>query len=269
MTRLAIAQIPMHWELADNVAAMKHAMDVARAEGAALCTFAELAVTGFHRRIVEWGKPGLVDPAIDEVRERAASLGLAVAFGAPTFDGTGARFNSHVMVDETGAIAAIVSKRGLTDPEATFFERGASRPVAMLAGLACSAVICREVEDRERVLADLAGRRVDVLLWPGQMRPDPDKPLEDPPGHVARAQGLARDVRAHVVQANWPNALNRPEESAHTGHSVCIAPTGEILFRLPEQGFGVGVFTLGEREYVWCGAGEGVPAMRTVAGGGA
>lgn len=84
-----------------------------------------------------------------------------------------------------------------------------------------------------------------------------------------RAQGLARDVRAHVVQANWPNALNRPEESAHTGHSVCIAPTGEILFRLPEQGFGVGVFTLGEREYVWCGAGEGVPAMRTVAGGGA
>jgi hypothetical protein len=53
------------------------------------------------------------------------------------------------------------------------------------------------------------------------------------------------------VQTIWPNALNRPEESARTGHSACIAPDGELLFRLPMQGYGVGVFTLGDRHYRW------------------
>ena len=52
MSRIAIAQISMHWSTAENVAAILRAMDLARSRGAKLCAFAELAVTGFHRQMV-------------------------------------------------------------------------------------------------------------------------------------------------------------------------------------------------------------------------
>lgn len=249
--RIAIAQIPMQWELSANLKAMQHAMCIASSAGATLCAFAELALTGFHRRIVDWAKPELLAPAVAELQDCAASLGLAIAFGAPTFSESGQRFNSHLLVDRTGSLVGTVSKVGLTEPEATFFAPGSDRPVVSLGGLACTAVICREIEDRDQVVSQLAGTGVNVILWPGQMRPDPARPIQDPPEHVVQAQALARATSAYVVQTNWPNALNRPEECEDTGHSACIAPSGELLFRLPRQGFGVGVFCLGERAHVW------------------
>jgi predicted amidohydrolase len=241
----------MHWEITANLAAMKAAMQVARGEGATLCAFAELALTGFHRRIVEWAHPHHITPALSEVQALAASLGLAVALGAPTFAASGERFNSHLLVHSDGSLAASVDKIGLTEPEATFFSRGVDRPVARVAGLACTAVICREVEDAAEIIQQLTGTGVQVILWPGQMRPDPAKPLRDPPEHVVQAQALAKSLGAYVVQTNWPNALNRPEESAHAGHSACISLSGELLFRLPVQGFGTAVFDLGGRSFTW------------------
>ena len=250
-TRIAIAQIPMHWEPEANLQAMQRAMAVAAAEGATLCAFAELAITGFHRRVVEWARPEIVGPAIEQIQNAAASLGLAVAFGAPTFAADGSRFNSHLFVDASGRWVGTVSKIGLTEPEATFFARGNQRPVVNLGGVDCTAVICREIEDHDEVMQQLAGAGALVILWPGQMRPDPAKPVQDPPEHVVQAQALARAAGAYVIQTNWPNALNRPEESENTGHSACIAPNGELLFRLPKQGFGVGVFSLGDAAPGW------------------
>ena len=83
------------------------------------------------------------------------------------------------------------------------------------------------------------------------MRTDPDKPPIDPPEHVTQAQRLAKSVGACIVQANWPNALHRPEECEHTGRSAVIAPDGELLFRLPAQAPGVAVFDLGARRFDW------------------
>ena len=153
------------------------------------------------------------------------------------------------------AYAWRTGKIGLTAPEATFFAPGTDRPTVHIDGVKFSAVICREIEDEAQVLPQLTGSGVDVILWPGQMRPDPDKPPQDPPAHVVQAQELARKTSAYVVQTNWPNALNRPEESKDTGHSVCISPSGEILFRLPREGYGIAVFNLGERAYGWHASG--------------
>jgi len=250
-TRLAVAQLRMHWTIEDNLAAITGAMATAQRRGAAICAFAELAVTGFHREIVSLARPSLVKPALRQVRDLAARLGQAVAIGAPTFGTKGARFNSHLLIDEAGKLAATVRKNGLTAPEATFFEAGSGRPSAALHGIACTAVICREIEDHEPVLRQIGRKPPAIIFWPGQMRPDPAKPVTDPPGHVVNAQKLARGSGSYVVQTNWPNALNRPEESEHTGHSACISPTGELLFRLPKEASGVGVFNLGEREFEW------------------
>jgi omega-amidase len=249
--RIAIAQITMHWTTAENLRAITAAMTLANTHGAELCGFSELAVTGFHRQIAREARPEVVAPAVQELRTYSGSLGLGIAVGAPTFADDGTRFNSHLLINERGESAAVVSKRGLTDPEATFFARGSSRPVGLLQGLRCSAVICREVCDLELVATELPPGTVDMIFVPGALRQDPEKPKTEPPEYVRDIQRLAAATRAHVIQTNWPNALNRPEESVDGGGSCVANPDGELLFRLPSQAPGVAIFTLGARQYEW------------------
>lgn len=241
----------MHWTTAENVASIRWAMDLAQANGAHICGFSELAVTGFHRQIAREARPEVVSPVIRELQAHAAKLSLGIAVGAPSFDDHGARFISHLLIDECGATTAVVRKRGLTDPEATFFARGASRSIGSMHGVRCSAVICREVEDLELIATELPPGAVDLIFVPGALRQDPDKPRTDPPDYVRNIQRLAQLTKAYVVQTNWPNALNRPEESVEGGASTVAGPDGEILFRLPGQASGVGIFMLGERHFDW------------------
>jgi omega-amidase len=248
---IAIGQLRMHWTIEGNMAAIISAIELAHHRGASLCVFPELAITGFHRQIVVLAKPGLIAPEISRLQAFCAQKSIAVAIGAPIFTDDGTRFNSVLFINGLGEIALTVSKIGLTPAEATFFAAGTQRPIAKIGDLRCTAVICREVEDRAEVLAQLPPGSVDLIVWPGQMRPDPDKPVSDPPGHVVQAQQIAQSTGAFMVQANWPNALNRPEESAQTGRSAVIAPNGELLFRLPEEAPGVAVFDLGARTFEW------------------
>ena len=249
--RIAIAQITMHWTTPENVASIRWAMDLAQSQGVQICGFSELAVTGLHRQIAREATPEVVSPAVRELQAHGAKLSLGIALGAPTFADAGAKYISHLLIDEYGETAAVVPKRGLTDPEATFFARGSSRPIGKLHGLRCSAVICREVEDLDMVLAELPPGTVDLIFVPGALRQDPNKPRADPPEYVRNIQRLAKATRAYVVQTNWPNALNRPEESIEGGASTVAGPDGEVLFRLPGQAAGVGIFTLGERHFDW------------------
>ncbi len=249
--RLAIAQISMHWHTHENVASMSSAMDLAASRGAWICAFSELAVTGFHREIAREAVPERVLPAIRQLSNHAASLSLGLAFGVPTFGEGKVLFNSYLFVDELGIPAGEVQKRGLTAAEATFFARGACRPIGVLHGLRCSAVICREVSDSEVIAADLPRGTVDLIFVPGALRQDPEKPRTDPPEYVRDIQRLAATTGAYAIQANWPNALNRPEESVEGGGSTVADPNGQVLFRLPGQAAGVAVFELGERSFEW------------------
>lgn len=249
--RIAIAQIAMHWTTADNMAAIRNAMNLAHAHGAQLCAFSELAVTGFHREIAREAQPAAVALALSELQAHAAELSLAIAVGAPTFGEGDAKYISHLLIDERGLVTAVVPKQGLTAAEATFFDRGSSRPVGVLCGLRCSAVICREVEDLEPVCAALPAGAADLIFVPGALRQDPEKPRTDPPEYVRNIQRLAAATQAFVVQTNWPNALNRPEESTEGGASTVTSPSGEVMLRLPQQAAGVGIFVLGERRFEW------------------
>jgi len=248
---MAIAQIGMHWSTADNMAAIVAAIELAHARGAAICAFSELAVTGFHREIASQALPHVVGPAVQRLQALCAERAIAIAVGAPTFGADGSRFVSHLLIDEAGTLAATVPKRGLTEPEATFFARGSGRPIARLHGLRCTAVICREVEDFDQVLSDVPAHSADLIFLPGALRPDPAKPVSDPPEFIRAAQRLAAATLTTIVQTNWPNALNRPEESVDGGQSAVISPNGELMFRLPRQAAGLGVFTLGERTFDW------------------
>jgi omega-amidase len=251
MTRIAIAQISMRWSTAENVADIRRAMDLASLRGAKLCAFSELAVTGYHRHIAREAVPELVLPAVRELQAHCEKLSMGIAVGAPTFGSGTTKFNSHLLIDEHGEMRAIVCKQGLTEVEATFFQAGSSRPSASLNGVSCSAVICREVGDLSLVLEELKPGTVEVVFVPGALRQDPEKPRTDPPEYVRDIQRLASATRSYVVQTNWPNALNRPEESVEGGESTVASPEGEVMFRLPRQAAGVGVFNLGETQCEW------------------
>jgi omega-amidase len=192
----------MHWELDDNVAAMRRALRVARHDGAAVCAFSELAVTGFHRRIAEGARPERTAPAIASLCEAAALLGIAIVFGAPTFGADGRPRIGHLFVDAEGTCVGTVEKAGLTPAEATFFAPGNARRGAVeLAGRRCTAVVCREIEDGDALVPALAPAAPELVFWPGGMRPDPDRTPEDPPRYVVQAQDLARRLGAFVRRA--------------------------------------------------------------------
>jgi omega-amidase len=250
-TRIAIGQVRMHWTIEDNMAAISSAIRLSKTQGAEICAFSELAITGFHRQIAALAKPELIEPAVERIKALCAQSSVAVAIGAPTFGSNGSKYITHLLIDQSGRLSASVSKHGLTEPEATFFSRGSGRPIGNLQGVRCSAVICREIEDFSAVTAELPPGSADVVFIPGGLRQDPAKPISDPPPYVDDIRALAVATRSYMVQTNWPNALNRPEESVDAGQSAVVSPEGELLFRLPKEASGVGVFTLGERAFEW------------------
>ncbi len=249
--RIAIGQLAMQWTGDANTRAIVETIASAAGDGARICVFPELAVTGFHRQIAAMARPELVASWMASIQAACARHSLAVSVGAPTFGDDGRICNSQVFVDERGQLAGVIEKRGLTAPEATFFARGSARPVLALRGLRCSAVICREVEDLDECCAELEPHAPDLIFWPGLMGPDAESAHVEPPVHVQQAQQLARRTGACVIQANWPNSLNYPDQSAKTGKSVVIDPTGAIVFALPQAEAGIAVFTLGETSYAW------------------
>jgi omega-amidase len=64
----------MHWTIEDNMAAISSAVRLAKTQGAEICAFSELAITGFHRQITVLAKPVLVEPAVKQ-RASPASAG--------------------------------------------------------------------------------------------------------------------------------------------------------------------------------------------------
>lgn len=252
---IAIVQQTMEWTTEGNVAHILASIEIAAAEGAQLCLFPELALTGFHRRIREEAKPEIVAPALQRVRAACREAGVASVLGLPTFFDDGSIRNSYAFVDADGELGPTVHKNGLTSAELTFFAAGSERPVLRFAGRTCSTVMCREIEDVDSIAAQLAGEPVQLMFWPSIVGhppgtvAEPDLAVQDL-GYRERAAAFARRLDTHLVQCNWPHALNTPE-MRWQGESKVYAPDGGILLTLPRDEAGVAVFTLGERDYRW------------------
>jgi omega-amidase len=249
--RIAVCQQRMHWRGEDNTAAIIDALSQAAAQGASICLFPELAVSGIHRQIAAVARPEPVAAWLASISAACARWCIAASVGAPGFTADGQRLIAQHFLDDAGRTVGSVHKAGLTAPEATFFSPGHQRPTLALAGRRWSAMICREIEDAEAIAAQLAADPPDIVVWPGALRPDPDKPRVEPPWHVRDAMAFARRCGAFVVMVNWPNALNRPEESVDGGASVVIDPQGQILLTLPKAEAGLAVFELGATAFEW------------------
>lgn len=244
--RIAVCQLRMAWEGDDNTATACAAIALAAREGARVALLPELTLTGIHRRIREMAVPARVAGWLDAVRAACAAHRIAAYVGAPTFADDGALHISQHFIGADGALLATVHKLGLTEPEATFFTAADQRPVVPLLGRRWGTMICREIDHHAQLAPRFRAEAPDIVLWPGGMRPDPDKPRIDPPEHVQQAQQLARECNTAVVMVNWPNALNRPEESAECGASVVIGRGGALRLTLPKAQAGVALIDLDE-----------------------
>lgn len=253
--RVAIAQQPMAWTTERNVEHIIASLELAAAQRAQLCLFPELALTGFHRRIREQAKPEIVAPALRRVRSACRQHRIAGALGAPTFAADGAVLNSYLFVDAEGGLGPTVSKNGLTPAELTFFAAGTERPRLRFADRVCTTVMCREIDDVDAIASQLADDPIDLFFWPSIVGhppgtiAEPERAVQDL-GYRERAGEFARRFDAHLVQCNWPVALNTPEQR-YQGESKAYAPDGEVLLTLPRDQAGLAVFTLGERDYHW------------------
>lgn len=252
---IAIVQQPMAWTTPENVAHIVAALALAAEQGAGIAVFPELALTGFHRGIRGEAVPATVDAALLQVRAACCAHRIACALGVPTFAADGAILNSYLHIDAAGEIVSSVSKNGLTPAELTFFAAGTERPVMQFEGRTCTTVMCREIDDLELIAVQLQADPVDLVLWPsmvgnppGTVHPTPQDTADL--GYFKRTAVLAQRLNAHVIQSNWPQALNTPE-STYLGESKAYAPDGEILLTLPRDAAGVAVFTLGERAFRW------------------
>jgi omega-amidase len=248
--RIAIVQPTMFWTTDENTAEIVRSLELAAKHHADVCVFPELAVTGFHRQIRREAQREIVEDALFRIRERCATLGIAAVVGTPSFDDSSNIYNSVEFIDTNGVTCATIEKSGITTVEATFFAIGERRPIVNFLGRRCTAILCREANDVEEFKTQIAATSVDIIFWPGIMRPDPEKP-DQPEHHIRDAALLAQHTGAYIVQSNWPMSLNYPEESRDSGHSVVISPRGEIMFRLPKAQAGIGVFDLGALEFHW------------------
>lgn len=246
--RIAIAQMPMHWTCAENTASILRHLRAAADGGAAICVFPELAVTGFHHRIKDEARTGPVRAALRKIRDLCRERRLACSVGAPLFRRGRAPFNSHVHIDESGTISAVVNKIGLAPGEAKFFAAGRKRPVSALQGRACTSVICREIEDLDRLRIPRAS--VDFIFWPGYIGKLPDDPPDYESKYLRLAEQLAATSAAWVIQCNWPHALNRPG-GTNMGESAVINARGQLQFKLPIDQPGLALFTPGDKECEW------------------
>ncbi len=79
--RVAIAQPAMYWTTPQNVARIVEALEVAARQGARVCLFPELALTGFHRGIREQALPGVVGPALQQVQAACRAQRVVFTLG--------------------------------------------------------------------------------------------------------------------------------------------------------------------------------------------
>ena len=253
--RLAIAQQTMAWTTERNVGHIVEALALAAGQGAQLCLFPELALTGFHRQIREQALPEIVEPALQQVRAACRDARIAGLIGLPTFASDGSVRNSYAFIAADGELGATVHKNGLTAAEQTFFAAGVDRPVMRFSGRDCTTVMCREIEDVDAITAQLDAAPVQLVFWPSIVGhppgtiAEPERAVQDL-GYLQRAGEFARRLNAHLVQCNWPHALNTPERK-YQGESKAYAPDGEVLLTLPRDEAGLAVFELGAREFQW------------------
>ncbi|MET3891372.1 putative amidohydrolase [Bosea sp. OAE506] len=243
------------------VARMLALMDEAKAKGADLIVYPELALTTFFPRWYHedraeadaWFEAAMPNPAVQPLFDRARAHGMGMSFGYAELTPEGQHFNSSILVDKSGAIVGKYRKihlpghveydttRAHQHLEKRYFEPGdLGFPVWRTMGGLMGMCICndRRWPETYRVMG-LQGVEMIVL---GFNTPSVN-------GHKAK-EGMAQRLFHHrlSVQAGayqnscWVVAVAKAgsEDGHHLmGGTLIVNPDGEIVAELEGEADGL------------------------------
>jgi predicted amidohydrolase len=243
------------------VARMIALMDEAKAKGAELIIYPELALTTFFPRwhhedraeADHWFEAAMPNPAVQPLFDRARELGMGMSFGYAELTPEGRHFNTSILVDREGAIVGKYRKIHLPghvefDParahqhlEKRYFEPGdLGFPVWRMMGGLMGMMICndRRWPESYRVMG-LQGVEMVVLGF-NTPSVNSQKPGE---GMAQRLFHHRLSVQAGAYQnATWVVAVAKAgDEDGHhcMGGTLIVNPDGEIVAELEGEADGV------------------------------
>ncbi|MGH3066911.1 MAG: NAD+ synthase [Gaiellaceae bacterium] len=226
--RIALAQLnAVVGDLAGNRAKVLDHLTRARAAGADLVVFPELATTGYPPEDLLL-RPGFVRAARESTAEIAVAATEIVALvGTPWFDRD---LSNACAVCADGRIQAIYRKHFLPNygvfDEHRYFAEGRELVLLQLGEASVGPTICEDIWQPGPPTTDLALAGAQLIVN-----------LSASPFHVGKAEEReemlvtrARDSSAFLA---FCNLVGGQDELVFDGHSVVLDPEGEVVARAP------------------------------------
>ncbi|HJQ73816.1 MAG TPA: NAD+ synthase [Gaiellaceae bacterium] len=226
--RLALAQIdPVVGDLEGNRALILARLEEARAAGADLVVFPELAVTGYPPEDLLL-RPGFVRAARDSLDLVAAETReIVVLVGVPLLDG--ALYNACAICAD-GEVTGWAKKWHLPNygvfDEKRYFASGDELALIDVAGTKVGITICEDMWIPGAPTTELAAAGAELVVN-----------LSASPFHLGRAQEregiFAARARESGVRVALCNTVGGQDELIFDGHSLALERDGSLLARAP------------------------------------
>ena len=227
--RIALAQIdPTVGDLAGNRALILDRLEAAKAAGADLAVFPELAVTGYPPEDLLL-RPGFVRAAEESLEQIARSArGIVAIVGAPEADG--GRLYNVAAVCADGEVQARVRKQLLPNygvfDEVRYFTPGTDNSLIEIGDQKVGVTVCEDMWQPGPPTSELArlGARLLVNISASPFDVGKEHTREE----MFRAR--ARDNNTFVA---FCNTVGGQDELLFDGHSTVIDKSGEVIARAP------------------------------------
>ncbi|MFL5961080.1 MAG: NAD+ synthase [Gaiellaceae bacterium] len=226
--RLALAQVdPIVGDLDGNRDLILARMEEARAAGADLVVFPELAVTGYPPEDLLL-RPGFVGAARASLEQIAAGAkGIVALVGVPLFDGD--LYNACAICAD-GALRGVYRKRFLPNygvfDEDRYFAPGRELVIVEAAGARVGVTICEDMWQPGPPATELALAGAELLVN-----------LSASPFHVGREREREAMFRQRALDnvsfVAFCNTVGGQDELIFDGHSLVLDDEGEVLARAP------------------------------------
>jgi N-carbamoylputrescine amidase len=233
--RIALIQQHAGPDRADNLARALEAMGSARAQGADLCAFAELAIDRFFpaERGCSWAPDvaeSIPGPTSDAISARARELGMVTVFNQYERVADDRTFDSSPVFDADGSLLGVTRMVHITDyarfHEKEYYAPGdAGAPVYATAVGRIGVAICydRHYPEYMRALG-VAGAQLVVVPQAGTVGEWPEGMYE-------------AEVRTAAFQNGYfaalCNRVGREGELTFAGESFVTDPEGRMVCRVP------------------------------------
>jgi NAD+ synthase (glutamine-hydrolysing) len=226
--RLALAQInTVVGDLDENRRLILERLQEAKAAGADLVLFPELAVTGYPAEDLLL-RPGFIRAAERSLAEIArAARGIVALVGTPHFDRD---LHNACAVCAAGEVKAIYRKRFLPNygvfDEHRYFAPGRDLLLLEFGDVLIGPTVCEDIWQPGPPATDLALAGAQLIAN-----------ISASPFHVGkdreRDQMLATRARDNVCYVAFVNAVGGQDELVFDGHSVVLDDEGRVLARAP------------------------------------